>query len=126
LHPDRIDRLGASAWSPLEPARNFEHPVDAWVAPNGELWVADRSATGLVRLKDGKTWEPVTSPITEPRAIFGRSDHSIFIVGTNGAAEFDGAGFRCIRGVNGPLHLAFGVGDAVWLAGASGAYRTAR
>jgi hypothetical protein len=123
LHPDHIERLRDDGWSALEPARRFEQPLDAWPLPNGELWVTDRSATGLSRLKDG-VWEAVDSPISEPRAIFGRSERSMLVVGKNGAAELDGAGFRCIRGVSGPLQLAFAVGNAVWVAGESGVYRS--
>lgn len=121
LHADHIERLGADGWTKLEPERPFEQPLDVWPTPNGELWVADRSAAGLLRLKDGR-WETVASPISEPRAIFGRSEQKLYVVGANGAAELDGARFRCLRGVSGPLHLALAVGDAIWLAGQSGVY----
>lgn len=123
LHPDHVEQLRDNGWSELEPGRAFEQPLDAWPLPNGELWVADRAASGLYRLKDGR-WEAVASPVSEPRAIFGRTEHSLLIAGKNGAAEFDGTRFRCLRGVSGPLHLAFAVGPEVWLAGESGAYRT--
>ena len=123
LRADRIERLVERSWTPLEPARAFDHPLDAWLAPSGELWVVDSSADGLFRLRSGR-WEPVTSPIAEPRAVFGRSERALFVVGTNGAAEFDGHTFRCVSNVSGPLHLAFAVGDSVWLAGESGVYRS--
>jgi hypothetical protein len=122
LHAAHLERLDERGWSRLEPARAFERPVAAWLAPNGELWVADRSAGGLFRLKSGQ-WEVVASPVAEPRAIFGRSERSLFVVGQSGAAEFDGARFRCVQGVDGPLHLALAVGDEVWLAGENGVYR---
>jgi hypothetical protein len=124
LHDGHVERLGERGWSALEPARAFEHPLDAWLAANGELWVVDRSATGLLRLKDAK-WEAIASPIREPRAIFGRSERAIFVVGSNGAAEFDGTRFRCVRGLSSPLHLALAVGNDVWLAGESGVFRNA-
>lgn len=125
LHADHVERLGERGFSPLEPAWQFDHPIDVWLAPGGELWVTDRSASGLHRVQ-GASSEAVASPILEPRAVFGRSEGAIYIVGKNGAAEFDGTRFRCLRGVNGPLHLALAVGNDVWLAGESGVYRSAR
>jgi hypothetical protein len=125
LHRDHVERLRDGGWSALEPARPFDHPLDAWSLPNGELWVTDRSPVGLYRLKDGR-WEGVASPVSEPRALFGRSERSLLVVGKNGAAEFDGARFRCIRGATGPLQLALAVGEDVWVAGESGVYRSAR
>jgi len=121
LHPDHVERLRDDGWSALEPARAFEQPLDAWPLPNGELWVLDRSAAGLSRLRGGQ-WEAVVTPVLEPRAIFGRSERSILVVGKNGAAEFDGTRFRCIGGVSGPLQLAIAVGSDVWVAGESGVY----
>jgi hypothetical protein len=123
LRADHIERLVERSWTPLEPARAFDHPLDVWLAPSGELWVVDSSADALFRLRSGR-WEPVTSPIAEPRAVFGRAERAIFVVGTNGAAEYDGHSFRCVSNLSGPLHLAFGVGDSVWLAGESGVYRS--
>jgi hypothetical protein len=125
LHAGHMERLGKDGWSALEPARAFERPLDAFVAPNGELWVADRSEAGLFRLKGGR-WEAVTSPISKPHAVFGRSERAVYVVGSNGAAEFDGTRFRCVRGVTGPLHLGLAVGDDLWLAGESGVYRSQR
>jgi hypothetical protein len=125
LHADHLERLGDHGWSTLEPARTFDHPLDAWLTSNGELWVTDRSVPGLSRLKSGQ-WEPITSPITEPRAVFGRAERSTFVVGKNGAAEFDGTRFHCVGGVPGPLHLALAVGDGTWLAGESGVYQRTR
>jgi hypothetical protein len=123
LHPDHVERLRDDGWSALEPARVFQQPLDAWPLPNGELWVIDRSAAGLYRLSDGQ-WEAVVTPVSEPRALLGRGERSVFVVGKNGAAEFDGTRFRCIGGVSGPLELAIAVGSDVWLAGESGVYRS--
>jgi hypothetical protein len=125
LHADRIERLGERGWSPLDPGRPFEQPLDAWQAPNGELWVVDRSEAGVFRFAGGR-WERVVSPVREPRAIFGRSAGAVFVAGEDGAAEFDGARFRCVSGVPGPLHLALAVGDQLWLAGRSGVFRSTR
>lgn len=125
FHADRVDRLDDRGWWALAPAPTFEQPLDAWVAPNGELWVTDRSATGLFRRK-GEQWEVLSSPIRKPRAVFGHSERAVFVVGENGAAEFDGTGFRCIRNLTGPLHLALAVGSDIWLAGESGLYRSGR
>jgi hypothetical protein len=123
LHARHIERLGKAGWSALEPAHQFDHPSDVWLAPSGDLWVTDASAGGLFRRR-GTHWEPVTSPVSEPRAVFGRSDTAIYVTGANGAAEFDGTRFHCVRGVPGPLHLALAVGNDTWLAGASGVYRS--
>lgn len=125
LLPERIERLGAHGFAALEPAQAFDHPLDVWSAPNGALWVVARSAPGLFRLEAGH-WLSVESPITEPRAVFGRSEREVFVVGANGAAAFDGTRFRCVRGVNGALRLAVAVGEDVWLAGESGVYRSVR
>lgn len=125
LHSEHVERLEARGWAALEPARPFERPRDAWLAPNGELWVVDASATGVFRLKGGQ-WEGVATPVSEPRAVFGRSEHEVFVAGSSGAAEFDGARFRCVRGVTGPLSFALAVGEDVWLGGESGVYRSAR
>ena len=123
LHAEHIERLGDAGWVPLEPARPFDHPLDVWPSPNGELWVVDRSTTGLARLR-GAAWEVIASPIREPRAVFGRTEHAMLVVGSNGAAEFDGSRFRCSRDVEGPLALAFAVGNELWVAGESGVYRS--
>jgi hypothetical protein len=123
LHAGHIERLGETGWVALEPARQFARPSDVWLAPSGDLWVTDASAGGLFRLR-GAHWEAVASPISEPRAIFGRSDTAVYVAGANGAAEFDGTRFHCVRGVPGPLHLALLVGNEIWLAGASGVYRS--
>src|SRR5262249_9851353 len=124
-HATHVEKLSEKGWLPLEPVRSFDRPLAAWLAPNGELWVTDRSALGLYRLRAGQ-WESVASPIREPRAVFGRSEHAVFVVGSNGAAEFDGTRFRCVRDLSGPLHLVQAVGDELWLAGASGVFRSAR
>jgi hypothetical protein len=125
LHGQHVERLGERGWSALEPARVFEHPLDAWLAPNGELWIVDRSASGLSRLVGGR-WETLASPIREPRAVFGKSENAVFVAGEGGAAEFDGTRFRCLNGVSGPLHLALAVGEDLWLAGESGVFRSTR
>jgi hypothetical protein len=125
LRDDHIERLGEHGFAALEPASTFDHPVDVWVAPRGELWVVDRSAAGLHRFEDGQ-WRSIASPVSEPRAVFGRSESAVFVVGTGGAAEFDGTRFRCLSDVDGPLELALAVGDDVWLAGRSGVYRSVR
>jgi hypothetical protein len=125
LHADHVEQLGKRGWAPLEPQPSVTEPLDVWVSPGGELWIVDRSSSGLQRLKGG-AWQALKSPISEPRAVFGRSESSVFVVGKNGAAEFDGTRFHCVRGVDGPLHVALAVGDETWLAGESGAYRTAR
>jgi len=123
LHSDHVERLRDGGWTALEPARSFEQPLDVAPTANGELWVLDRSAASLFRLKAG-SWEPVVSPVSEPGALFARSEHSLLVVGKNGVAELDGTRFRCVRGVSGPLQLAFAVGNEVWVAGESGAYRS--
>jgi hypothetical protein len=123
LHPDHIERLVDDGWTALSPARSFEQPLDVWPASNGELWVIDRSPSGLFRFKDAR-WESVRTPVSAPHAILGRSDQSVLIAGDNGAAEFDGERFRCVRGVSGPLRLAFAVADDVWVAGESGVYHS--
>jgi hypothetical protein len=125
LHATHVERLNDKGWSALEPARSFSLPLDVWQAPNGELWVVDQSPDGLFRARNG-TWESVASPVTVPRAVFGRSERSVYVVGANGAAELDGTQFRCVAGVTGPLHLAMAVGEAIWLAGAGGVYRSGR
>jgi hypothetical protein len=125
LHGDHVERLDADGWSAIQPARRFDRPSDVWLAPSSDLWVTDASVFGLHRLK-GAEWQALESPVNEPRAVFGRSDRTIYVVGTDGAAEYDGARFRCIKGVPGPLHLALAVGNETWLAGESGVYRSAR
>jgi hypothetical protein len=125
LHADHIERLGSDGWSALEPLRRFDRPFDVWPSPSGDLWVTDASPGGLHRLK-GTEWQTLESPVSGPGAVFGRSDRAIYVVGADGAAEYDGTRFRCVKGVPGPLHLALSVGDETWLAGASGVYRSVR
>jgi hypothetical protein len=123
LHADHIERLGKDAWSKVEPLHPFDHPLDVWLAPDGDLWVTDRSAVGLHRLSNGR-WEAMASPVSEPRAVFGPTTRAALVVGSNGAAEFDGTRFHCIPGVHGPLLAALTVGKDVWLVGESGVYRS--
>jgi hypothetical protein len=121
LHDDRVERLKKDAWIPLEPARRFQMPVDAWQEPNGALFIAEGDA--LVRLAGG-VWTTIWAPLGAVSALLGRSANDLFVAGAIGAAHYDGTTFRCIRDVPGPLTAIARVGTDVWIAGDTGVYRT--
>lgn len=121
LHEDRVERLKKDAWVPLEPARSFRSPVDAWQEPNGALFVAEGDA--LVRLAGG-VWTELPAPLGAVSAVLGRTASDLFVAGAIGAAHYDGTTFRCIRDVPGPLTAIARVGADVWIAGDTGVYRT--
>ena len=124
LHRDRIERLERDAWAKVEPERAFHEPLSIFVDPKGSLFVVEAERDALARLANGR-WETMPSPLRGPRAVWGSSATDVWLVGTSGAAHFDGNVWRVAPEVKGPLaHIAHAPPD-LWLAGEGGIFRGA-
>ncbi|HEX6765829.1 MAG TPA: hypothetical protein VF103_10140 [Polyangiaceae bacterium] len=122
LHRDRIEHLEHDAWVPLAPEHAWSEPVSLFVSPDGAPWVLEAKRDFLTHLVKDR-WEATPSPIDGPRAIAGSAPNDIWLVGTGGAAHFDGSSWLRVPGVAGPLHLIGYSAPNLWLAGKAGVYR---
>ena len=122
LHRDRIERLERDRWVKLEPERAFHEPVSIFVDPSGSPWIVEASRDTVTRLTNGR-WEAMPVPLRGPRTIWGSSATDVWLVGTGGAAHFDGKTWRLASEISGPLaHLSHSPPD-LWLAGEAGIFR---
>lgn len=127
LASDRVLRLAETGWLALEPPRVFDKPVALFSAlpsasPTRDLWVLDQSGASLAR-RMGGVWSVTPAPVRNAKAIAGRSEKDLWIVGDGGAAHFDGSSFRCAADAPGPLRAVSLADGAVWVGGESGLFR---
>lgn len=125
LHADRVEQLSASGFVELEPRRAFRAPRAAWVEPGGVIWVLDAAGELVVRKVDGE-WQEQPSPVSSARALWGSASNDVWLVGTGGAAHFDGQRWSCLSEITGPLEFVSATESEVWIAGQSGAWRAPR
>jgi hypothetical protein len=117
-----LQRLEPKGFRDFAPPQHFERPVAMWVDETGSPWVVDAAATALFRLTGG-AWQRTNIPLSAPSAVLGTSTRDVWIAGSNGAAHFDGAEYRCISELSAPLtHIARAAND-LWFSGPSGAFR---
>jgi hypothetical protein len=122
LHADHIERLKGEQWVPLTPARAWREPLALWLDPSGTPWVIERGQDALLTLVDG-TWQAIAQPVREPRALWGSARNDLWIVGSSGAAHYNGVDFRVVDGVSAPLHGVAFSAPYLWLTGESGVFR---
>ena len=122
LEASGVSGIDGHGWSLAIPA-----PVPAWSEPKaffatrGEAWVSDEHR--VFHFGAGQ-WQVVPSPVGSALSWWGSAAASVWVVGTGGAAHFDGHGFRAATRV-GPLRVVRGRSDAeVWLGGEAGLFRT--
>jgi hypothetical protein len=119
-----LERTGVSAidahgWTLTIPAPAWPEPQALW-ATHGEAWVSAEAE--LYHYRDGK-WQTVPSPIGRAMSFWGARPDSLWLVGSAGAAHFDGRRFQRLA-IAGPLHVVRGRTDAeLWFGGAAGLFR---
>jgi hypothetical protein len=122
LHRDRIERLERDAWVNIDSGRAFHEPLSLFADPAGSLFVVEKDRDAVLYFANGR-WETMPSPLRGPRAVWGKSATDVWLVGTGGAAHFDGKAWRAAPDVPGPLaHVALAPPD-LWLAGEAGIFR---
>ncbi len=122
LGAHEVERLGKVGFQALEPAHHFAHPVSVWADPNGEPWVLDAGEPAIFRLS-GANWTRMPAPVGEPRALAGTRSDDVWLVGTSGAAHYDGCAWTPVPDLTGPLAFVNFAGENLWLSGAAGAFR---
>jgi hypothetical protein len=121
LDPSGIAGIDAHGWALAIPAPSPAWPTPrAFWATQGEAWV---SAEEKLFHYSGGAWRVVPSPVGEAWSFWGTGPGSIWVVGSRGAAHFDGREFRVLS-LSGPLRVVRGRSDAeVWLGGDAGLFR---
>ena len=99
-------------------------PAAAWVEGKS-AWVSVPDDDALYRY-EGASWKRNESPVRSPRGLWSDDPNSVWVVGRDGAAYFDGKLWRRIEGLQGPLAEVVGHGETVWLGGSSGVFRVRR
>jgi hypothetical protein len=121
LEEHRVQRLAPSGFVELEPARPWQNPRGLW-ADADNVWVSEANPPRLYRLR-AAAWSAFDVPIREPRALWGDASGGVWLAGDGGVAYFDGAAFRVVTELPGPLALIVPNGKELWLAGAAGVFR---
>jgi hypothetical protein len=104
----------------------FKHAEALWAVSEKELWIAERSENALHHFANGR-WTSSESSVREPRMLWAASPSDVWLVGTGGAAHYDGKSWTRARGAPESLSVVTGrSADDVWFAGASGAWRSKR
>ena len=119
LEAGGISGIDAHGWTLAIPAPAWSEPQAFW-ATRGEAWVS--TAQDLFHHRDGK-WQTVPSPVGHVMSFWGTRTDSVWLVGSAGAAHFDGQGFRPIA-IEGPLRVVRGRSDSeLWFGGEAGLFR---
>jgi len=119
LAADGISSIDAKGWKLAIAAPAWTEPRAFWATP-GEAWVSTPSALFHYRANQ---WATVPSPVGVGTSFWGTRADSIWLVGTTGAAHFDGQRFQPVAS-EGPLAVVRGRSDAeVWFGGDAGLFR---
>ncbi|HKO51238.1 MAG TPA: hypothetical protein VJV79_26195 [Polyangiaceae bacterium] len=114
-----ISGIDAQGWSLAIPAPDWSEPRAFW-ATRGEAWVS--SAHELYHYRSGQ-WQTVPSPVGRVASFWGAGPNSLWLVGSGGAAHFDGQSFRLAE-LAGPLGVVRGRSDSeLWFGGDAGLFR---
>jgi hypothetical protein len=117
-----LQQLSDTGFVEFTPSQRFENPRALWVDAEDAPWVLDAAQSAVFHLAQG-SWQRVDIPLEQPADLWGKAPNSVWIVGANGAAHFDGKSVRCVRELTGPLGSVMPAGDTLWFAGASGVFR---
>jgi len=117
-----VSGIDARGWTVSLPAPTPPWPEPrAFWATRGAAWVS--SERSLFH-SEGGAWAALASPVGEPAAIWGARPDSLWVVGSTGAAHYDGQRFRPVSGVPGALHVVRGRAESeLWFGGDTGLYR---
>ena len=119
LEAGGISGIDAHGWKLAIAAPSWSEPQAFW-ATRGEAWVS--SAQELFHHRDGR-WQTVPSPVGHATSFWGARPDSVWLVGSAGAARFDGQSFQPVA-IAGPLQVVRGRSDAeLWFGGAAGLFR---
>ena len=119
LEAGGISGIDARGWALAIPAPVWSDPQALW-ATRGEAWVS--TARELFHHRENK-WQTVPSPVGRVRSFWGLRPESVWLVGSAGAAHFDGQSFRQVA-IGGPLEVVRGRSDAeLWFGGEAGLFR---
>jgi len=122
LDASGISGIDAHGWKLAIPAPAWSEPRAFW-ATRGEAWVSTQ--TELFHYQDGK-WAAVPSPVGVASSFWGGRRDSVWMVGSGGAAHFDGQRVRPVA-INGPLRVVRGRTDReLWFGGDAGLFRAER
>jgi len=114
-----ISTIDAQGWTLAIPAPVWSEPSAFW-ATDGEAWVS--TSHELFHHHQGK-WQTVSSPVGRAASFWGNRTDSVWVVGSAGAAHFDGRDFRPLA-IAGPLRVVRGRSDAeLWFGGDAGLFR---
>jgi len=114
-----ISGIDAHGWALAIPAPKWSEPRAFW-ATRGEAWVS--TANELFHYRDGK-WQTVPSPVGVATSFWGVRSDSVWVVGSTGAAHFDGQGFRPVA-IAGALQVVRGRSDdELYFGGEKGLFR---
>jgi len=118
LEASGISGIDAHGWTLAIPAARWSGPQAFW-ATRGEAWVS--AAQELFHYREGK-WETVPTPVGSATSFWGTRSDSVWLVGSTGAAHFDGQSFRPIA-IDGPLRVVRGRSDReLWFGGEAGLF----
>jgi len=119
LEPSGISGIDGHGWKLAIVAPAWSEPRALW-ATHAEAWVS--SEAELYHYRDGK-WQTVPSPVGRVTSFWGPRPDSVWMVGSAGAAHFDGQRFQ-LAGIAGPLEVVRGRSDAeLWFGGKNGLFR---
>jgi hypothetical protein len=122
LGEHKLVKITNDGWKPHGGRAPFDKAGGVWGDAEGEVWVSE-PATDRLHHFDGQTWSTHTSPIAEPRALWGTGPEDVWLVGEGGAAHYDGKAWAVVAGLEGPLREIRGAPDGtIWAAGASGTW----
>jgi len=111
--------IDAHGWSLAIPAPTWSEPRAFW-ATRGDAWVA--TVAELFHYRDGK-WQSVPSPVGVAASFWGNRPDSVWLVGSAGAAHFDGQRFQSVA-IAGPVRVVRGRSDAeLWFGTEAGLFR---
>jgi hypothetical protein len=119
LEAGGISGIDAKGWKLAIPAPAWSEPQAFW-ATRGEAWVS--TAQELFHYREGK-WQALASPVGHATSFWGTGPDSLWLVGSAGAALFDGQGFHPVD-IKGPLQVVRGRSDTeLWFGGEAGLFR---
>jgi hypothetical protein len=119
LEASGISGIDAHGWTLSIPAPAWSEPQAFW-ATRGEAWVSTEQE--LFHYREGK-WLTVSSPVGRVASFWGDRADSLWIVGSAGAAHFDGQSFHPVA-IAGPLRVVRGRAESeLWFGGQAGLFR---
>jgi hypothetical protein len=108
-------------WVPIPPAGTWNNPSGLF-AVEAHLYVIEAGAK-LLHVHASGAWQAFASPVGTPLSVWGATAKSLWLVGSDGVAHFDGGSFRPVDAPSGLVRVLGRGNDQLWFAGSSGLYR---